>query len=176
MHVKSKGNSWKIPISNGTLLMLFFRCTMSSIWNYLSGTQGDPLMQHNACVSWSQLTKPRVDIRLKQCQRSSQGDWNCSWHRQTGCVRLPPSLPSLSSFSEQAGSVRCTPRCWLENWGRWFAERQSNEVDAQRQAEMTKENQIRLQFPVDFKFLDSDLSEGPLNSYSWIPWDIPLSL
>lgn len=96
--------------------------------------------------------------------------------RQSLWGRLP--LSTLLSLSEQAGSVTCMSRwrCWLENWGPWFAGRQSNEADAERRAEMRNANQILPQILVDYKFLDPDLSEAPLNSYSWIPWDIPESL
>lgn len=52
-------------------LMLFFRCIMGSIWNHLSGWQGDLFTQYNACFSWSQLSKPLVDSALEQYQRSA---------------------------------------------------------------------------------------------------------
>ena len=100
----------KIDKSRRVFLMLFFRCIMDSIWNYVWLIRR-LFTQYNACFSQSQLNKPLVDTTLKQCQRSTQEVWNWSWH---GSVKLPSSFSLHLSFSEQAGSVTHTLRCCLE--------------------------------------------------------------
>lgn len=50
--------------------MLFFRCIMDSIWNYVWLIRR-LFTQYNACFSQSQLNKPLVDTTLKQCQKSA---------------------------------------------------------------------------------------------------------
>lgn len=66
MHVKSKVNNRKIEISNNLFfLMLFFGYIIGCNQNYFSSSQ------YTNSFSWSQLTKPLVNIKLQQCQRFS---------------------------------------------------------------------------------------------------------